>query len=174
MQDAAVAIILTNDDQVLWVKRSDLPIWVLPGGGIEPCESPEEAVIREVQEECGLKVEIVNKAAHYSPTNRWTRHTHIFICKPLNLGILSSTTEASEIAFFPPTIFPSPYFPLHEDWLKEALNHRNRCISRPMYEFTWKRVAKFFLKHPLILVRYLFFRFLRVFGCVLMLLSQLF
>jgi 8-oxo-dGTP diphosphatase len=30
----------------------------LPGGGIEPNESPLDAVVREVREECGLEVEI--------------------------------------------------------------------------------------------------------------------
>ena len=31
--------------------------WFLPGGGIEPGESPADAVVREVREECGLGLE---------------------------------------------------------------------------------------------------------------------
>ena len=37
--------------------------FILPGGGIDPGETPEESVVREVLEECGVvcKINIVNK-----------------------------------------------------------------------------------------------------------------
>lgn len=66
----AVGAILLHDDQVLLIQRGTPPaqgLWTLPGGAIEVGESPEEAVIREIREECQLEVtpvcvvEIVNK-----------------------------------------------------------------------------------------------------------------
>ena len=33
--------------------------WTLPGGGIEPDESAEQTVVREIEEETGLRVEVV-------------------------------------------------------------------------------------------------------------------
>lgn len=35
-------------------------MWEFPGGKIEPCESPEVALKREIQEELGIDITIVN------------------------------------------------------------------------------------------------------------------
>lgn len=40
--------------------------YLLPGGGLEHCESIEECVIREVKEECGLDVSIESLAYYKS------------------------------------------------------------------------------------------------------------
>ena len=50
---------------VLLVKRKDLPIWDLPGGRVDERELLEEAAKREVREETGYEVEIVDKVGVY-------------------------------------------------------------------------------------------------------------
>jgi ADP-ribose pyrophosphatase YjhB (NUDIX family) len=163
MKNASLAIVLSphHETQVLWIKRNDLPIWVLPGGGIEAGESPEEAMKREVREECGLEVSVLRKAAHYSPINFWTRDTHLFVCRAKEMA-LSTSDEACEAGYFPITSAPNPHFPLHRDWLNEAFQFPDQVIHRPIREVTWKRIGVFFWKHPLILFRYLFLRFMRM------------
>lgn len=51
-----VGIILTNDaGQVLWARRINQDAWQFPQGGINPDETPEDALYRELNEEVGLE-----------------------------------------------------------------------------------------------------------------------
>lgn len=63
----------------------------LPGGGIEPEESPHEALRREVLEETGLQVEIVSSMGIARQFVRWrgTNYNKIgqyFVCRPVSQG----------------------------------------------------------------------------------------
>jgi mutator protein MutT len=54
-----VGAVVWNGDRVLLERRGQPPAqdsWALPGGLIELGESAEEAVVREVREECGIEV----------------------------------------------------------------------------------------------------------------------
>jgi 8-oxo-dGTP diphosphatase len=59
----AVAVVTREDGQVLIVRRSENASrageWETPGGHIDPGESVEEAVVREVKEETGLDVAVL-------------------------------------------------------------------------------------------------------------------
>ena len=48
-----------RDGKVLIAKRIRPPLWSLPGGRIEPGETPEAAAMRELFEETGVEAEIV-------------------------------------------------------------------------------------------------------------------
>lgn len=53
-------VVVRQDDRVLMVRleRPGRSFWVLPGGAVEPDETPEEAAVREVREETGLDVAV--------------------------------------------------------------------------------------------------------------------
>jgi mutator protein MutT len=60
-RDAVGAVVLRDDGRVLVIRRGRAPgrgTWTLPGGKVEPGESPTDAVVREVREETGLAVEV--------------------------------------------------------------------------------------------------------------------
>jgi len=68
-----VGIILANDaGQVLWARRvGGRDAWQFPQGGMNPGESPEEAMFRELWEEIGLRPEAV---AIQACTRGWLRY----------------------------------------------------------------------------------------------------
>lgn len=55
----AYALLVDEQGRVAIVRESGA--YFLPGGGIEPGETPEEALRREVREECGFEIEILRK-----------------------------------------------------------------------------------------------------------------
>jgi 8-oxo-dGTP diphosphatase len=55
----AASVALIDRDKVLLIQRARAPwlgMWTLPGGRLEPGETAEDCVIREVHEELGLSV----------------------------------------------------------------------------------------------------------------------
>lgn len=50
------ALIYDDDGRILLVRHSNGGVWATPGGAIEPDETPQDAVVREVWEETGLTV----------------------------------------------------------------------------------------------------------------------
>lgn len=60
--DFVVNIFIVYGDKVLLILHKRLKKWLPVGGHIELDENPDEALFREVKEECGLEIEVmVNK-----------------------------------------------------------------------------------------------------------------
>ena len=56
------AAVVIREGRVLLTRRADgqhlAGMWEFPGGKLEEGESPEEALVRECREECGIEVEV--------------------------------------------------------------------------------------------------------------------
>lgn len=152
MNEASLAIIL-KDGQLLLTQRKDVPVWVFPGGGIERGEKPEEACLREVYEETGLKARIQRKALFLKPVNRLASETHVFLCE-IESGEPQLSNETRQIAYFPLDKLPPHFFWPHQRWLKEALASTS-CRERELKEINYCNLLLYFLKHPWIFCRFL-------------------
>jgi 8-oxo-dGTP diphosphatase len=72
-------------------KKMDLPLkWELPGGKVEVEETPEDCLIREINEELGLDIEIIRQlpAFQHKYPNQKTIELLPFICKIINGEII--------------------------------------------------------------------------------------
>lgn len=157
-KNAAIAIILSPDkQQVLLVKRRDVPVWVLPGGGIDDRETPEKAAIREAFEETGLSVKIERPVAEYTPINRLASHTYTYECSPIQ-GELTTGDETSDLGFFSIHDLPHSFFFIHHDWLKDALKQESTLIQKPLDQVTYFNLFLYFIKYPLQVLRTLLSR----------------
>ncbi|MDE1846215.1 MAG: NUDIX domain-containing protein [Candidatus Micrarchaeota archaeon] len=58
--DLTVGACIVNESKVLLVLHAKLNKWLFPGGHIENNETPDEAVIREVKEETGLSLKLLD------------------------------------------------------------------------------------------------------------------
>ena len=154
-KSAVFGLILSPDKkQILLIQRRDIPVWVLPGGGIDPGETPEEAVVREVLEETGLQVRIVRAIAEYLPINKLTQLSFFFECIPV-FGEQKITNETKAIRFFGlhqlPKLMPPPF----EDWINDAMKNQTTLIKKEIQGVTYWILAQLFFMHPILVIRFL-------------------
>jgi 8-oxo-dGTP pyrophosphatase MutT (NUDIX family) len=90
VRPAAYAIIV-SDRQLLLVRLRPTMKYHLPGGDIEPGETPEEDLRREVREETGIEIEVGPRTHYeefcfyYDPSDRAYRGQHsYYLCRPLS------------------------------------------------------------------------------------------
>jgi ADP-ribose pyrophosphatase YjhB (NUDIX family) len=160
MLPAAIGIVLDQTKtKILLVKRRDVPIWVLPGGGIEKEELPAEAVLREVFEETNLRVEIIKQVAEYTPVNLLTTQTFVFLCK-IKEGTPQLSEETNGIDFFPIKALPPQLFSPHQEWITEGLTTQS-LIKKPLLQITYWAVLKYFFYHPIHLIKYAWTRWIK-------------
>lgn len=153
-REAVYGIVFNSDrTEVLLVKRRDIPVWVLPGGGKDLEESPETGAKREVLEETGFHVAIVRKVATYLPVNRMTQKSHLFECSILS-GSATVTSETQAIEFFPLKalpLLPPPY----KGWIFDAAANHPEELCKQIEGVTYWVLFKLFCQHPILVGRYL-------------------
>lgn len=118
--------VVNDNGQILLQRREDRNVWGFPGGAIELGESAEEAVIREVEEETGLKVKVEHLIGIYTkyfdeyPNGDKAQTIVCFFKLEIIGGNLSTKAkETLELKFFNPTEVPKLVNKQHEELLKD-------------------------------------------------------
>lgn len=137
----ASAIIFTEDRQrVLMIKRADFRVWVLPGGGIEPGETPEQAAIRETREETGYEIAIDRLVAKYwhpqsaSGGNR----RDLFEGHIVGGAAIKQGDETLAVGFFSVDAMPSQSLGWVKTFVADALAKSPTVIERTLTLPVWR------------------------------------
>jgi 8-oxo-dGTP diphosphatase len=105
---AVGAIVIDEGKRILLVERRFPPAagwWSIPGGHVEKGESLEEATLRELEEETGLKGDIVKPLAlteYIAREGNTIKYHYVifdFLVKPLG-GSLRPDHESTNVGFF--------------------------------------------------------------------------
>ncbi|MFH0956206.1 MAG: 8-oxo-dGTP diphosphatase [Candidatus Falkowbacteria bacterium] len=119
-------IINDKSEVLLQYKRRGFGVgkWNGPGGKVEPDETMEQAVIREIKEETGLDVKNLKKTAElefvFINKDEWNQAVHVYITKDFS-GEVSASDEG-ELKWF--KIDEIPYDKMWDDdpyWLPKIL-----------------------------------------------------
>ncbi len=121
---ASRVILINQEKRVLYLKASepnnDHIFWVMPGGGLEPNESFEEAALREAHEESGCTIKL-------GPYVWYRRHRDSWNGKPFDQYerfFVASTTES----LYNPTNQDS-YILNHHWWSLDELQASNHDFA---------------------------------------------
>ena len=80
-RDFVAGAFIVRDGKVLFLNHKKLDMWLMPGGHVEPGETPDEAAVRETLEETGLEVEIVGSEEEFEGFSA------VDLPKPFNINL---------------------------------------------------------------------------------------
>jgi len=102
------AAIFDQCNHILCVKRAyGNQQWTLPGGKMEPGEAPDDALVREVEEETGFVIRVTHLIGIYATPAKDDLVLY-FRADPLRRGCWQSNGEIAQVEFFAQESLPHP------------------------------------------------------------------
>lgn len=134
------AVVRDTAGRVLFQRRTDFgeAWWGLPGGLLEPAETPEAAVAREVLEETGLTVvpqrltgvySSLRYAFAYPNGDEVQQVTLCYLCATVGGALAPQAGEVEALAYFPPDALPA--MPV---WYADMLTHGLGPAAPPYFD----------------------------------------
>jgi ADP-ribose pyrophosphatase YjhB (NUDIX family) len=117
-------VVINKKDEVLLVLREDFRIWALPGGGLEPDETWEQAAVRETLEETGYEVEILQYVGEYwrpQMSEGQGDLKRVFLAQVTGGNPSQHDDESIEVRWFPISALPGSLFQLSREHIYDAL-----------------------------------------------------
>lgn len=135
-------VFVTNEaGHVLLIRRHDNGLWATPGGCQDLGETPAECACRECLEETGYTIRLtrllgVFSSRRYEYVNYpWkdNEFTHLLFLAEITGGEARTSSESTEIAFFPPDALP-PLSDGHAERIQQALRAWEDPAFPPFFE----------------------------------------
>ena len=145
-------VVFNEKGEVLLVLREDFRIWTLPGGGLEPNETWEQAAVRETLEETGYEVMIKQYVGEYwrPQLSRGEGDVmRVFTAQAKSGGPFAHDKESMEVRWFPTTSLPKRMFRFAREHLRDALALSSSPVSKEQRLPLWMAM----LLHMALLVR---------------------
>ena len=132
MISIAATVVIVADGKVLLVKREDLEVWALPGGGVDEGESLAETAVREAREETGLQVELTHLIGLYSEIGSWSDwHVASFAADVVGGELQTQLGEVLDLRFFPLDALPEDMFWWHRQHIEDfQAGHGGSGVNR--------------------------------------------
>ena len=132
MPTLGVPIAIVQNGEILLTKRSDFPVWCLPGGGVDDGESLAQAAIRKAREETGLDVALTQLVGLYSRPNWWDGGAHevLFADRSVRGTLQCVTEETVDARTFSPDKLPEPLLRWHYRLIFDALSGTAAIVRR--------------------------------------------
>jgi 8-oxo-dGTP diphosphatase len=131
----STAIIPYPNNQILLIKRNTRPFlgyWALPGGRMDPGETIEQTVVREVREETGLEAKILWVVGEYIEKGvkddiDYEYYPTCFVVKAIGGELKKQDSEIREMKLFRLDALPKPLAFEHEKMLEDYTIRRKEA-----------------------------------------------
>ena len=127
--DFVVAGFIVHNDRLLLIHHNKLNLWLPPGGHIDANETPDAALHREILEETGISIEILNRndippggnvrhnlaVPFFANVHSVGDHDHCcfyYLCRALNPEVLKINEEVKASAWFSGADLHKPIVPV--------------------------------------------------------------
>ncbi|MGH3328930.1 MAG: NUDIX domain-containing protein [Streptomycetales bacterium] len=131
---AASAVVADERGRILMQRRADSGLWAVPGGAMEITESLADAVVREVNEETGYRIEITGLVGLYTDPRHIIAYDNGEVRRQFNIcftarivgGHLRASDESTEVRWIEPEALDE--HPMHHTQrlrLRHYLQRRN-------------------------------------------------
>ena len=109
----AVGAAVGNDKgEILLIQRADSGVWLYPTGWADIGYSASEVVVKEVEEETGIEVEVVRLIAVLDGLrigmSRIPLYSLVFQCRPIGGELKAHPLECTDVGWFPMDDLPFP------------------------------------------------------------------
>lgn len=97
--------VFDEEGRILLIRRADDGLWAMPGGGFDVGETPAQGAAREVREETGVEVDVVDLIGVYDSRfcetiSSLQLYMFVFLCQAVGTTEPSTPHEVTDVGWF--------------------------------------------------------------------------